>query len=260
MTRRRAFLVPLSLSLACTLAHGDPWTPSATLEAARSAVTYAQLAGFVRDVRVDVAHPVATGDILALLEDQALRLQAESAGLVRQQSERRLSRARQLRAKGGVSAQQLEELEAAARTAHIRWQQARLDLSRAALTAPMDGVVAEVHLAPGMATTARLPAFRIIDPTDLRAELFVPADQLHRVRVGQQVRATAPALPQQPIVGCVARISPLIDPASGRCPVSVLFPGAGRVLKPGAVVQIELQQTEAPSCGRAALKEEEDTE
>ena len=230
-----------SLAEARTAAPRDagPWQATVTLEAARTEVVYAQLAGIVRRVAVGVGDSVAAGDTLALLQDQDLRLSAESAALAFQRAQRRWDRARRLHAKGGLSTQELEGLEYTVQTARIRWQQARLDLGRTVLTASMAGVVSECHVQVGVATTVRMHAFRIIDPVDLQAEVFLPADRMTGLRRGQTVTARSPTL-QQPLVGELVRLSPFVDPASGTCRAVVLFRGAGDRLRPGSVVQVEV--------------------
>ena len=224
--------------------NAGPWQATVTLEAARTEVVYAHLAGIVRRVAVGVGDSVAAGDTLALLHDQDLRLSAESAALARLRAERRWERARRLHGKGGISTQELEGLEYTAQTARIRWQQARLDLGRTVLTASMAGVVSECHVQVGVATTVRMHAFRIIDPSDLRAELFLPADRVGGLRRGQPVRARAPALPES-LAGELVRLSPFVDPTSGTCRAVVLFRGAGDRLRPGSVVQVEVGRDRA---------------
>ena len=216
-----------------------PWQATVTLEAARTEVVYAHLAGIVRRVAVGVGDSVAAGDTLAVLHDQDLRLSAESAALALQRAERRWERARPLHAKGGVSTQELEGLEYAAQSARIGWQQARLDLGRTVLTASMAGVVSECHVHVGVATTVRMHAFRIIDPVDLQAEVFLPGDRMTGLHRGQTVTARSPTL-RQPLVGELVRLSPFVDPASGTCRAVVLFRGAGDRLRPGSVVQVEV--------------------
>ena len=220
------------------------WQTTATLEAARAEVVYAQLAGIVRRVAVGVGDSVAAGDTLALLHDQGLRLSEQSAELALQRAERRWERARPLHAKGGVSTQELEGLEYAAQSARIGWQQARLELGRTVLTASMAGVVSECHVQAGVATTVRMHAFRIIDPSDLRAELFLPGDRMTGLRRGQEVHARSPMLPE-PLVGELVQLSPFVDPTSGTCRAVVLFRGAGERLRPGSVVQVQVGRDEA---------------
>ena len=230
------------LALSVVSAGAEPWEATVTLEAARSEIVYVYLAGVVRDVTVEVGDRVSAGDTLAWLDDEALQLQAESVRLADQQAQRWLSRVRVLHPQGGLSTVELEELEMKAVTAHLRYQQVQLDLARTVLTASMDGILAACHIHPGMATSPRMAAFHIIDPEDLQAELFVPADRLNGIHKGHAVTARAASL-HQPLPGRLILVSPIVDSASGTCRVLARFPNAGQQLRPGSVVQVQVDRT-----------------
>jgi RND family efflux transporter MFP subunit len=224
----------------------EPLIMPAALEAAESALVFALRSGVVESVRVQVGESVAVGDTLAWLEDGDLRLEEEAALLALQQAEKRLARVRVLHEQGGVSTQDLETLEFAVQTARIRFRKAVMERERAVLRAPIAGLLAEVAIVPGERIAAGKICFRIIDATDLQAELFVAVDQLADVRLGQKVTAQLPATPAMRLQGTVVRISPIVDPESGRCAVRVRFPGAGQHLKPGTVVDVTLTQEGVP--------------
>ena len=214
----------------------------AALEAAESALVFALRSGVVRTVRAQVGDCVAAGDTLAWLDDEDLWLEEEAAQLALQQTEKRLARVRVLHEQGGVSTQDLETLAFAVQTARIRHRKAVTERERAVIRAPISGVLAAAEIVPGERIAAGKTCFRIIDTTDLQAELFLAVDQLADVTLGQEVTARLPATPAMRLQGQVVRISPIVDPESGRCAVRVRFPGAGKVLKPGTVVDVTLTE------------------
>ena len=220
----------------------EPLVMPAALEAAESARVFALRSGVAQTVCGQVGESVAQGDTLAWLEEGDLRLEEEAAQLTRQQTEKRLARVRVLHEQGGVSTQDLEALKFAVQTARIRFRKAVTERERAVVRAPLSGVVAEVNLTVGERIAAGKICFRIIDATDLQAELFVAVDQLADVSLGQTVMAQLPVTPTLRLQGTVVRISPIVDPESGRCQVRVRFPGAGQHLKPGTVVDVTLTQ------------------
>ena len=216
----------------------EPLIMPAALEAAESAWVFALRSGVVQTVRVQVGDRVAVGDTLAWLEDGDLRLEEEAAQLTLQQTEKRLARVRVLHEQGGVSTQDLETLEFTVKTARIRFRKAVTERERAVVRAPLSGVMAEVSLTVGERIAAGKIGFRLIDATDLQAELFVAVDQLAEVTLGQAVTAQLPTASEFRLQGRVVRIHPIVDPESGRCAVRVRFPGAGQHLKPGTVVDV----------------------
>jgi RND family efflux transporter MFP subunit len=224
----------------------EPLVLPVALEAAESAQVFALQSGVVRRVWRTVGETVAAGDTLACLEEGDLRLEEDAAALVLAQAEKRLARIRPLFEQGGIAAQDLETLEFAVQTAQLRFRKAVLEWARAVLRAPISGIVAEADLTPGERIAAGKVCFQIVDATDLQAELFVPVDRLADVKLGQEVTAQVPAMPALRLEGTVVRISPLVDPESGRCAVRVRFPGAGKHLKPGTVVDITLTEEGVP--------------
>jgi len=216
----------------------EPLVMPAALEAAESAWVFALQNGVVQTVRGQVGEPVAVSDTLAWLEDGDLRLEEEAAQLTLMQVEKRLARVRVLHAQGGVSAQDLEVLAFTVKMARIRFRKAVTERERAVLRAPIAGILAEAEIVLGERIAAGQVCFRIIDATDLKAELFVAVDQLADVTLGQTVTAQLPTAPATRLQGTVERISPIVDPESGRCQVRVRFLGAGEHLKPGTVVDV----------------------
>ena len=82
--------------------------------------------------------------------------------------------------------EQTAEAAAAVNAAEIRLGIARLRLERAVLTAPFDGVVAEVRTGPGASADTRSPAIVLVDPTRFAVEASVGQMEVVRVAEGQR--------------------------------------------------------------------------
>lgn len=210
------------------------------LEPARSVDVYARMTGQVERIAVLEGDRVAAGDTLALLEEGALRLAEAAAGVACRKAQGRLERAEQMWARGLISVQQVESIRYEAEAARIRREEARFALARAVVLAPMGGLVARCEVRIGELTSPGMLLFRIIDPEDLAAELFVPADRLDLVRPGQAVTARSTLSPVPLLTGRVLRISPVIEPESGTCRAMAAFPGAGKWVRPGTPVRVML--------------------
>ncbi len=228
------------LLLSVTVAQAADLVFTVPLEAAQSAEVYTLLAGQVKCMAVEEGKTVAEGDTLFWLEDAQLRLTEEEARLAHEQTQRLLARTLQLSQRIGLSAQEVEEARYQAETARIRHQRAQLDLSRAVILAPISGQVADCQVQAGSLTSPRQVLCRLIQAEDLKVELFIPADQVEGVRLHQEVMAWPSSTPAQRLTGRLVRLSPVVDPHSGRCRAEALFPGAGRRLKPGTVAQVRL--------------------
>lgn len=82
--------------------------------------------------------------------------------------------------------EQLAEAEAAVERAQVRLGVARLRLERAFLTAPFDGVIAEVRAEPGAVVDTRSPAIVLVDPTRVTVEASVGQAAVVHMTEGQR--------------------------------------------------------------------------
>ena len=157
---------------------------------ARSVDVYARMTGQVERIAVLEGDRVAAGDTLALLEEGALRLAEAAAGVACRKAQGRLERAEQMWARGLISVQQVESIRYEAEAApHPPGGGRGLPCPGRSCWLRWGGLVARCEVRIGALTSPGMLLFRIIDPEDLAAELFVPADRLDLVRPGQAVPA-----------------------------------------------------------------------
>ena len=216
----------------------------APLAPAQSVEVYAGITARVQVVAVAEGDRVAAGDTLVLLNDAVLRLVETVAAAAYRKGQAQLDRTERMHARGLISVEALESVRYETETARLQWSRARLDLSRAVVRSPMAGLIAVCQVREGDFTAPRKVLFQVIVPGDLVAEVFVPADCLTGVREGQGVTAQAGIAPDAVLLGRVMRVSPVIDPKSGTCRAVILFPGAGKVVRPGTLVRVIFEDGE----------------
>ncbi len=109
---------------------------------------------------------------------------------------------------GGVNSNQLSL--AASRLENAKWQvnAAQANLSNYVLTAPFDGVVAEVNVEVGEQVSAETRAVSVVDTSEWMIETTdVTELEVVKLAVGQNVTFTADALPDVEMKGVVSEIS-----------------------------------------------------
>ena len=230
----------LLIALVCATAwsqEDQEWT--AALEPARSAQVCALIAGQIKRMATEEGKRVTSGDTLVWLEDTELSLAEAETRLAYERAQRFLDRVLQLHNRALLSAQELEDAQYQAQAARLRLQRAQLELSRAWITAPLSGQVADLQVQVGSLISPRQLLCQLLVAEDLKAALFLPPDQVAGIQVPQHVTGQVTATGQR-LEGRLVRLSPVVDPQSGRCRAEVLFPGAGKKLKPGTVVRVQL--------------------
>jgi HlyD family secretion protein len=148
-----------------------------------------------------------------------------------QQAQARLDRLRQGGAAGDLKAAQARVEQAQAQLAQLtspssqsdisiaaaalaqaeaKRSAAQLDLDSVVLTAPISGTLTAVNVVPGSTVTSgpgSAPAFSVANLSSMHIDVSVNESDIARVKVGQPVKVTFDALPEQSFSGTVAAIA-----------------------------------------------------
>jgi len=103
--------------------------------------------------------------------------------------------------------------------ASVKSAQAQLQLTRNALgdtqiRSPMSGVISKRHVQAGEKLSPDMPVFTIVNLNQLTLEAQVPASEIPRVKVGQEVQFKVDGYQGRNFAGKVARISPTAEMGS----------------------------------------------
>jgi len=192
-----------------------------------TAVVQARASGFVERLRVRAAlDPVKKGQPLAdLYVPDWVAAQEEFLSAKRLEGSRMASLvdgARQRMRLAGMSDAQIKEVESSGKI------QARITI-----TAPIDGVVAELGAREGMTVMPGAPLFRINGLSSVWVNAEVREGEAAAVRVGNEVEARTPALPGRVFKGKVSAILPEVTAATRTVKARVELANPRGELKPG---------------------------
>ncbi len=116
----------------------------------------------------------------------------------------------------GPDPEDLEIARAQVRQAELSRKQAQITLENAQIQAPFDGIVSQVNVRQGeLYGGGSLPAIVLTDLNSYHMTVLVDEIDVAQVRVGQSVRISLDALPDEKITGRVTRISPTADEVGG---------------------------------------------
>ncbi|GAC1693333.1 MAG: efflux RND transporter periplasmic adaptor subunit [Gemmatimonadaceae bacterium] len=220
---------------------------SGSLAAEREATIRAEVGGAVVQTNVEQGQRVAAGTVLGRLDDSAIRdsyLGARS-GVTSAQSSYDLAaheaeRAATLSAAGAIADRELEQARRARTAAKAQLDDAKARLASAEkqlgntqLKAPFDGVVAERKVNAGDVVSLGASLFMVVDPTSMRLEASVPAEQAGLVKVGAPVTFKVSGYAGKVFTGRITRVSPVADPVTRQVKLLVSIPNSGRALVAG---------------------------
>lgn len=222
-----------------------------TLEARRSATARAEVGGALLEMKAEQGEPVKKGQLLARIDDAGLRDQlvaARSAVRVARDA-LRVAKAEEERnatlEKQGVITRRDAERTQLARAqaegqlsdAQARVVVAEQQLGRTRVEAPMDGVVSERQANAGDIVQVGAPLFTVVDPSSLRLEASVPAEDLGQLQAGTPVGFSVTGYGNRSFTGRIERINPVVDPSTGQVRIYVTIPNTQKALMAGLYAQ-----------------------
>ena len=220
-------------------------TVSGAISPEREAAVRAQVGGSVLQTYADQGQAVRSGQTLARidaggLQDMFLSARAgvTSASNNTDIARRDLARAEKLFAAGAIAERDLEQARrttiaanAGLADARARLATAQKQVSNTVVTAPISGIVSERPVSAGDVVQPGAALFTVVDPSSMRLEGSVPAEQLSQVRLGAPVSFTVNGYPGRTFAGRVTRVNPTADPATRQVRILISIPNAeGRLV------------------------------
>lgn len=201
---------------------------SGSLAPLSSATIKSKVSGVVQATTVQEGMAVAAGQVLARIDQADLRARLQQQHAQLDEAQARLAMATKNEANSGAllaqkyisqnaydSTQNSVELaRAAVKSAQAMVEIARIALEDGVIRAPIAGVVSKRHVQAGEKLAPDMPVFSIVNLAELTLEAQVPASEIPRVRVGQDVRFRVDGYQQREFTGKVARINPSTEAGS----------------------------------------------
>ena len=244
---------------------------SGTLQPEQQANVRAEVGGTVLQTYAEQGQRVSKGQVLARIDDAALReteLSARAAVTTAQNTvdlnKRQLERSEALLKAGAIAERDLELVRnqysaAEAQLANARAQLANAEkqLSKATIAAPFTGIVSARQVSAGDVVQPGGALYTIVSPASMRLEASVPADQLSAVRIGAPVDFTVSGYPGREFTGHITNINPVADPATRQVRIIVSLPNTNGVLVGGLFAdgQVASEVRTAPVVPLAAVDE-----
>ena len=165
---------------------------------------------------------------------EAVQLQKEIAAANLTAAEARLSAVQK-----GASQEQLAVLEAQVKQAETALELANLQLGYTRVTAPIQGVIAQLTVEVGSMAAPSLAAGLVVDDRQMKANALVPESYINQLRVGEAVEIEAKASGSS-FSGTISAITPVADQATRQFPVEFSVVNSSNTLKAGMMGTVYL--------------------
>jgi RND family efflux transporter MFP subunit len=208
--------------LALTLPLSGSLTPLA------QATVRSKVSGVVRHTTVQEGMQVAAGQVIAQLDDSEARARVAQQQALLADANARLALSKKNQANSAALLKQnyiaqnaydtttnsVELAQAAVDSARAQLDLARIAMNDTTIRAPIAGVVSKRHAQAGEKLSPDSPVFSIVDLKQLTLDAQVPASDIPRVKVGQEVQFKVDGFGDRNFAGKVLRINPAAEAGS----------------------------------------------
>jgi len=216
------------------------YSGTAPIEAFAEADVIAKVEGEIREVLVEEGDEVTSGQVIARLDGDRLRLELNESRARLRKMQRDFERNKDLREKGLLSEGDFERLQYDLEALQASFNLASLELDYTRIRAPIDGVVSERYIKLGNTIRIGDPIYRVTGLDPLVAYLHIPEREYRQISAGQSVAIDIDALAGQRIAAAVTRVSPIVDAATGTFKITIEIRDNERRIKPGMFGRISI--------------------
>jgi RND family efflux transporter MFP subunit len=133
---------------------------------------------------------------------------------------------------------QLDLAEAQMDQSKARLDELKINLSNTVITAPLEGFIGKRTLDPGSSIGVNTSFISVVDIRTVRLVINVVEKDLRRITTGTGAEVEVDAYPGENFNGRVARLAPILDPATRTAQVEIEIPNPGFRLKPGMYARV----------------------
>jgi len=156
-------------------------------------------------------------------------------------AEQELIKQKELLEKGGVTASQVRSSEITVTNARYDLTNARLNLEKMNVKAPIDGVIVNLpHYTSNTRVSSGQPMVSIMNYSNLFMEINLPESAIDHIQVNQPVYITHYTLPNDTLKGVISEISPAISSETRTFKGKILINNSELKLRPGMFVKADV--------------------
>lgn len=218
---------------------------SGRTEADRRVTVATRANGTVLDLRVRRGSVVKTGDIMAVLSDEAREAMVAQARAKLEQRKIELKARLTLIEQGNMASLQKPSLEAELRAAEATLAQAEAELDKNKVRAPIDGIVNAVPIEMGQALQVGAAVADVVALNPMLAVVEVAERQLAGIKVGD--KATVRVISGGEVEGRVRFVSATASQQTRTYRVDVEIPNANGAIPDGVTSEVTLSLAPLPA-------------
>jgi membrane fusion protein (multidrug efflux system) len=212
-----------------------------TLRADESVTIRPEIAGRVAEIRFTEGQSVARGAVLVKLDQSELAAVVASSRAALKWEEQRLDRADDLRQKGFISAQGLDDQKTNLAKAKAKLAEDEAKLAKTEMRASFPGVTGLRQVSEGQYVAAGTDIARLEKIDQLKLDFRVPEALVAKLKPGQPVRVLLDAYGDKAFSGSVYAIEPAVDEQTRTVLLRARVANPDLKLRPGMFARVQVQ-------------------
>ena len=209
----------------------EPWS---TLELT------AKVSGAIAEVLAEEGDEVKAGDVLARIEEDDYRIALQRAEAQYNLAKANFERDKAVFSKGVIPVAELQSKETHLLTAKADLDNARLQLSRCTIIAPIDGVVRRLDAKVGLFLSVADPVGQLLQIDKVKAVVGIPESDIAAVRPIDEIDVSLQALDNQVVTGIKHFLSPSPDSTARLYKMELKLDNTSRAILPGMFVRADV--------------------
>ncbi|HEX8425428.1 efflux RND transporter periplasmic adaptor subunit [Hymenobacter sp.] len=214
---------------------------SGTVEAKTSTMLSFSVSGTVRRVLVEQGQRVRKGQLLAVVDLDAIDDNYQSAKARQRQAQDMYNRLKPVVENGSLPEVRLVEARENLAQANSAVHAAGVSVNDTRLVAPHDGVIGQRMVEPGQVAAPGSPVLQLLDMREVYVKVAVPEGEISGVKLGQPAQVTVRSRDAEALKGKVDEIGVIADPMARTYTVKVALPRTSHGLLPGMVTTVNLR-------------------
>lgn len=215
-------------------------TAVGSLTAVQGVTVAAELPGKVVEIAFTPGTSVKKGDLLLRQDTSSEQAQLPGAEASLTLSERNLSRAKTLVAKGIISQSEVDTAQANFQQAQAAVDNLRSQIAKKTIRAPFSGRmgIRLVNLGQVLREGDAIVSLQTLSP--IFVDFQLPQQHLSQLHRGLQIRVTADGMRDRQLTGEITAVNPQVNSATRSIGIQATLPNTDELLLPGMFVNIEV--------------------
>jgi membrane fusion protein (multidrug efflux system) len=211
-----------------------------SLRADEAVVIRPEIAGRIDRIAFEEGQSVKKGALLARLDAAETRALVESSRVQANLDKQRLERAADLRKKGFISQQALDEAQSTYARSVAKQREDEAKLAKSEIRAPFTGVAGLRQVSEGAYVAAGTDIARLEKIDQLKLDFRVPETYLASLKTGLAVSVAVDAFPQAGFPGKIYAIEPAVDEQTRTVLARARVANPQLKLRPGMFARVNL--------------------